>query len=357
MDRRPRQQAGAGEPIASGDCGVLTRKRRWKPAKGGGPITILSTLDDNPITRWWDRLTSAPEELVRSAPWRIGWRAWGRIYARAAAGAVRDDYGIIASSISFAAFLSILPLLSFVALIYGKLVPTSTVASNIATLTEVLPGGARQFVRVWLTNSLARHHAGGVAFLASAAITLFGARRAGRSLLHGINVANGIKRQRGPMARQLVAMVIVLAGAGLLLTALVAISALALIQGLVPEQLPQVVQALNLLLWGSLTFGSAAALVLTYRYAAARAPVPWRWTLPGALTAVVLWLGATLAFRIYVTRVASYDSTYGSLSSVVVFQLWLMLSAYILLFGAKVNAETLRTAGAAPTPRRTDMNR
>ena len=121
------------------------------------------------------------------APWRIGWSGWGRIYARAVGGAVSDDYGIVASSIAFAAFLSILPLLSLVALVYGMVVPAEVVTANIATLVDVLPDSAQHLVRTWLTNSLARHDASGVALLLSAAVTLFGACRAGRSLLHGIN--------------------------------------------------------------------------------------------------------------------------------------------------------------------------
>jgi len=310
-------------------------------------VTIPSALYDNPATRWWARVTCAPEGPARSAPWQIGWRGWGRIYARAADGAMRDDYGIIASSIAFAAFLSILPLLGLVAAGYGMLVPSHVVASNIATLVGVLPGSAQKLVQAWLTNSLARHRPGGLAFLVSAVVTLFGARRAGWSLLHGINVASGVEQGRGPIFSQLVAIAVVLAGAGLLLTALVSISALALIQDLVPKDLPGAVRAFNLLLWGSLTLGPAVALVLTYRYASAREPVPWLWVLPGAATAVLLWLGATLAFRVYVGGIARYDSTYGSLSAVVVLQLWLMLSAYILLFGAKVNTEALRTAGVA----------
>ena len=260
---------------------------------------------------------------------------------------MRDDYGIIASSIAFAAFLSLLPLLGLVAAAYGMLVPPPVVAANIATLVEVLPASAQELVSAWLTNSLARHPPDGLTFLVTAAVTLFGARRAGRSLLHGINVANGIEQGRGPVFNQLVAIAVVLAGAGLLLTALVSISALALIQDLLPEDLPGAVQGFHLLLWGSLTLGPAVALALTYRYAAAREPVPWRWVLPGTLSAVLLWLGATLAFRLYVSRIASYGSTYGSLTAVVVLQLWLMLSAYIMLFGAKVNVEALRMARAA----------
>ena len=280
-----------------------------------------------------------------AAPWRIGMRVWARIVARALNGAMIDDYGIFASSIAFAAFLSILPLMSLVALIYGMAVPDTVVAANVGTVVGILPQGAQALVKTWLTNSLTRHDGGIFALVVSAAITLFGARRAGRSLLHGLNVATGIPQDRGPIAGALVSIVIVAAAAGLMLAALVAISALALIQGLVPTGLPGASSIFQIILWGSLTLGSAAVLTLTYRYAVASKPIPWLWSIPGALSAVLLWIGATSAFRFYVSRIANYASTYGSLSAVIVLLLWLMLSAYILLFGAKLNAEAMAAAG------------
>ena len=317
------------------------------------PINLPSYLSNNPVTRWWTDVTRPPSADRYETPLQIGWFGWARVYARSLDGAMRDDYGIVASSIAFAAFLSILPLLSLVALTYGMVVPAQVVTQNIGTLVDILPTGAQHLVRTWLTNSLTRHDAGGLALLFSAAITLFGARRAGRSLLHGIGVASGCHQERGPIMSQLIALAVVAATAALLLAALVSISAMALIEDLVPHGVPGAIQAFHLVFWGSLTLGPAAALMLTYRYAAAREPIAWLWVWPGAVTAVLLWLSATLAFRVYVSRIANYASTYGSLSAVVVIQLWLMLSAFILLFGAKVNAEALRTTNSARCEERT----
>ncbi len=53
--------------------------------------------------------------------------------ARSVRGAAADDFGMVANSIAFAAFLSILPLLSVVALTYGALVPkwSSTMSQRL----------------------------------------------------------------------------------------------------------------------------------------------------------------------------------------------------------------------------------
>ena len=308
-------------------------------------IGIFSALRDNPAVRWWHNVTRAPDGSGTNAPSALGWRAWGRATARTISGATVNDFGIVASSIAFAAFLSIVPLLVVVALTYGMVVPPEAVSSNIGTLVDVLPDSAQHLVRSWLSQSLARKQGDGLALLVSLALTLFSARRAGRSVLHGINVASGIEQDRGTPRRQITSILIVLALAGLLLTALVSITALALIKNLIADDLPSSAHIFRLILVGSLTLGAFAMLVVIYRYAPAKEPIAWRWVIPGALAAVLMWIGATLAFQFYVANVASYGSTYGSLSAVIVLQLWLMLSAYILLLGARLNAEGMRAAG------------
>ena len=302
-------------------------------------------LRSNPATRWWDSVTRPPEPVDAKGPWSLGLAKWGRVLARAVRGAAKDDFGIIASSIAFAAFLSILPLLSVVSLGYGALVPRDVVLSNVSTLTHILPESARSLVEDWLSKSLARRDGHGAALVVSIGLTLFSGRRVGRSLLRGMNIASGIEQDRGALAAQAVALVTVVAGALLLFAALISLSGLAILGNAIPQAIPWAANAFQQVLWATLTLGPSLALLLVYRYLPARAAVPWRWALPGALFAVAAWLAATLAFQLYVTRLAHYDSIYGSLSAIVVLQIWLMLSAYILLFGAKVNAEAMRQVG------------
>ena len=57
-----------------------------------------------------------------------------------------------------------------------------------------------------------------------------------------------------------------------------------------------------------------------------------------ALFAAAGWLLLTLGFGIYVANFGNYNATYGSLSAVVVLLTWLYLSAFVMLFGAELNA-------------------
>lgn len=73
-----------------------------------------------------------------------------------------------------------------------------------------------------------------------------------------------------------------------------------------------------------------------------RADARWQWLSAGSLVATLLWLAATVGFGFYATRFGDYDATYGSLGAVVVLLMWLYLSAYAVLIGGLVNAESER---------------
>lgn len=271
---------------------------------------------------------------------------WVALSVRAVRSGLQDDFGIAASSIAFAAFLAIIPLVGLIASAYGLLVPGDTVARNLAKLTAILPRDAQGIVAGGLHDTLTSDRPAGVTIIVSLGIALFSARRAGRSLLHGINLAFRIERERQGIRRQITAMLLVLGCAALVLTALISLSVLAFLQSYVPDGLPGARLASTVLLFGSLTLGAGIGLLLVYRYApASEAAIPWRSVLPGTIAGVAMWLGATLVFRLYVTHLARFGDTYGSLSAAVILMLWLMVSAWALLLGARLNAEAMDHAG------------
>jgi len=65
----------------------------------------------------------------------------------------------------------------------------------------------------------------------------------------------------------------------------------------------------------------------------------FRFVLPGAVVAVVLWLLASFGFSVYVSRVADVGALYGAFAGAIVLVAWMWLSNVALLFGAELNAE------------------
>lgn len=74
-------------------------------------------------------------------------------------------------------------------------------------------------------------------------------------------------------------------------------------------------------------------------YFAPDAEQDWEWVTPGAVIATVLWLIASLGFKIYVANFADYNATYGSIGGAIVLLLWFYISSLAILAGAEMNAE------------------
>ena len=101
--------------------------------------------------------------------------------------------------------------------------------------------------------------------------------------------------------------------------------------------------------WPILAGVAILALAIVYRYAPDRTEPQWQWISWGAVAATALWISGSIGFTIYVSRVGSYDKTYGSLGALIVLLLWFYLTAYVILAGAELNAEIeRRRTRAAP---------
>ncbi len=69
--------------------------------------------------------------------------------------------------------------------------------------------------------------------------------------------------------------------------------------------------------------------------------------LPGAVVAVVIWLGAGSLYSWYLQNLGRFTVTYGSLGGIIATLLFFYITALILIFGAEVNAARRRQRGAA----------
>jgi membrane protein len=74
----------------------------------------------------------------------------------------------------------------------------------------------------------------------------------------------------------------------------------------------------------------------------------------GVTVALILFLAASGAFSFYVANVGRYESSYGSLGTVVVTMLWFYVTTTAILVGAEIDA--FRTSEAASTSRPVERN-
>ncbi|MFL6164530.1 MAG: YihY/virulence factor BrkB family protein [Jatrophihabitantaceae bacterium] len=91
--------------------------------------------------------------------------------------------------------------------------------------------------------------------------------------------------------------------------------------------------------WPVLIIIVSLMLAILY-YAAPNVKQPGvQWISPGGVLAVLIWIVASAGFALYVTHFGSYNKTYGSLASVIIFLVWLWLTNVAILLGAEFNAE------------------
>jgi membrane protein len=100
--------------------------------------------------------------------------------------------------------------------------------------------------------------------------------------------------------------------------------------------------AIGILRWPALALAMIGGLAVVHRLAADRDDPRWSWVGAGSITATALWLLGSAAFSLYAANFARYEDTYGTLGSVVVVMLWLFLTAYVVVLGAELNAESER---------------
>jgi membrane protein len=62
------------------------------------------------------------------------------------------------------------------------------------------------------------------------------------------------------------------------------------------------------------------------------------WVSLGATIVIASWLIVSLVFYLYLTKIASYESAFGSLAAVIVAMAYLYISTTVFLFGAQLDA-------------------
>ena len=72
----------------------------------------------------------------------------------------------------------------------------------------------------------------------------------------------------------------------------------------------------------------------------------WSHVLVASAITTLLWIVATVLFRLYVQNFGSYNKTYGTIGGVIVLLTWMYYSMFVLLSGGELAAELHRGTGA-----------
>ena len=253
-----------------------------------------------------------------------------------------DGIPLLAAGVAFFFLLALAPALTALTGVYGLVADPSDAAGQVRDLLAAAPQEVRDLVEQQLETAAERERRDALlAVVAGTVIALWSASAGVQHLMQAINTAYDEEESRGFVKVRGLALLLSI-GAIVFLAA--AVGVIAVLPAAVADTAlgePARV-AIGILRWPALAVAMVVALSVLYRIGPDRDDPKWRWVSIGSITATVLWLVGSGLFSLYAARFGKYEDTYGALGAVVVVMLWLYLTAYAIVLGAELNAESER---------------
>jgi membrane protein len=239
--------------------------------------------------------------------------------------------------LAYYAILALFPMLIVVVTIALLVLPPESIDQGVAMATEAMPRTGRELIATQVHHLVEVAHAGFA--IAGVLFALWGASRGAASLT---TVLNGIfeKTETRPWwRRQVTAIAVTL---GVALAGVIALGLLVIgpwLGHLFADRFGLGGQFDTV--WSIARWVGAGLLVMivwavVYKFLP-NTDAPFRIFTPGALIGVLLWLGTSWLFGLYLGHFDRYEATYGALGGAIIFLTWLWLSNIALLFGAVIN--------------------
>jgi membrane protein len=243
----------------------------------------------------------------------------------------------LAAQLAFYFLLALFPAVLFLVALAGYLPVENALTELVVALGAVAPEELLTLLRGQLDQIAQGRHASlltlgiiGAIWSSSAAIV---------AIIDALNHAYDVTEWRPWWKRRLVAIIltIVLALFTLVTLAFVLIGpTLAFRAAQWLGFAPAVAIVWQLIRWPIILLSAVLGVDLVYHFAPNRA-ARWTWITPGALMATALWVASSFGFKFYLTNVADYAATYGTIGGVIVTMLWFYVSGLAILIGAELN--------------------
>lgn len=252
-----------------------------------------------------------------------------------------EDIFSSAAQVGFYFMFALFPLLLFLVSLFGIVLEKADDmrAELFNYLRQVMPGSALDLVEKTLTE-VVQSSSGGKLTLGFL-IALWSASAGIDSVRIALNSVYKLKETRPYWKRKLTSLLLTLSIALLIFIALGIIFygsqflSLALGTLHLPIPSPMVLQILSFIV---VAIVLTLAFALLYSFVPNHIPFTWNWITPGAIVAIILWVLASLGFRLYLHFFNSYAATYGSLGAIIILMLWLYITALAIIVGGAINA-------------------
>ena len=250
---------------------------------------------------------------------------------------VNDGIDDLGAMMAYYAILALFPMMVFVVTVALLVLPHDTVLQGLGMATEAMPAAIREVLATQVVALMKAAHAGFA--IGGAALALWGASRGANSLTGALNAMFNKRETRPWWKRQLIAIAVTIG------VAVVVIVALAILV-IGPVTGHWIADRFGLggvfdTSWSVGRWVGAGLLVMVvwaalYKFLP-NTNAPFRIFTPGSVVGVLLWLGISYGFGVYLGHFNTYTTTYGALGGGIIFLTWLWLSNIALLFGAEIN--------------------
>jgi membrane protein len=280
------------------------------------------------------REAERPEQIPRTG-WRdIAVRVWKEIRS--------DNVSLVPAGLALYTLLAVFPALAAAVSLYGLFATPAQVSQHMRSFAGILPPGTWEIFSRQLQDIAGNPRSTLTATaVMSLLVALWSARSGMSSLMTATNIAYSQQEKRGFIRQILVSLAFTVAAIVTFVLMLLLGVAFPLVLNAVGFSAAFEVE-ITVARWGLLWLVAVVGLAVIYRYGPARSRARWRWVMWGAVMAATVWLGGSLLFALYVRTFGTYGRTYGALGGVIVLLMWFYLSSFIVVLGAKVNAEMER---------------
>lgn len=264
--------------------------------------------------------------------------SWRELLTRTAQQTMQDNVAGLAAQLAYYFFLALFPALLFL-IALASFFPGDVIQQMVEAMRSVAPPAVIEILESQVRQIAEGDDAGLLTF--GILVALWSSSAAIVGIVDAMNRAYDIEEGRPWWKVRVVAIGLTIGLALFVLTAFTLVLLGPTMARWLAAHLgfgPAFLMAWNLIQW-PLAFALVALALAIVNYYAPDAEQDWEWVTPGAVLATLLWLLASIAFRIYVTNFADYNETYGSIGGVMVLMLWFYVSAFAVLVGAEMNAE------------------
>jgi len=312
-------------------------------------VTTPETNDGRrvPANRVGEKFADRPDQAERSAPEKPGAMpksGWMAILKRSIKEFKHDDITDRAAALTYYGVLALFPAMLVLVSVLG-LLGKSTTNKILDNLSGIAPGGVNSFLQSVVTQVQGNAGTAGIAGIIGLVLALWSASGYVAGFMRAANAIYEVDEGRPIWKTAPVRLLTTLA----LVVMLLISAAIVVLTGPIAKQVggafgigSSAVLVWDIAKWPVLIVLVSMMVTLLYKATPNVKQPSFKWISAGGVLAVLLWLIASALFAVYVGFSGSYNKTYGSLATVIVFLVWLWITNIAILLGAEFNAETQR---------------